>query len=332
MLPAPPDRHEAIAYEPSPLALALAARAADGESEEPGQERDPDVAALRLGAAAIDYYPREAKSYWQGHFQRLREPLSLWADTRDVIAIDAARSRVVEDWHVPEEGRRIERRLVELRGDVAPGTRLREGANPFVLYGRPAPFAAEVSPRWIHVPRSVRVVAELDDGVVVEETSIGGETWRELPLAVTPAAPPRAGNQQLAIDAWAESVIDAGIGRFPEDAATDLLRRRPPRTRSGALPAPDGDDVAAITAAVLDLDRSYLAVQGPPGTGKTFVGSHVIARLVRDHGFKVGVVAQSHAVVEHMLERIVAAGVPAMRVGKAPKEPGAAVTLSLIHI
>lgn len=330
VLPAPPDRHEAIAYEPSPLALALAARAADGEPEEPGQERDPDVAALRLGAAAIDYYPREAKSYWQGHFQRLREPLSLWADTRDVIAIDAARSRVVEDWHVPEEGRRIERRLVELRGDVAPGTRLREGANPFVLYGRPAPFAAEVSPRWIHVPRSVRVVAELDDGVVVEETSIGGETWRELPLAVTPAAPPRAGNQQLAIDAWADSVIDAGIGRFPEDAATDLLRRRPPRTRSGALPAPDGDDVAAITAAVLDLDRSYLAVQGPPGTGKTFVGSHVIARLVRDHGFKVGVVAQSHAVVEHMLERIVAAGVPATRVGKAPKEPGAAVTFTAI--
>src|SRR5690606_5920299 len=37
-------------------------------------------------------------------------------------------------------------------------------------------------------------------------------------------------------------------------------------------------------------------------------------------GFKIGVVAQSHAVVEHMLERVVAAGVPKARVGKAPKD------------
>ena len=69
-----------------------------------------------------------------------------------------------------------------------------------------------------------------------------------------------------------------------------------------------------------DLDRSYLAVQGPPGTGKTYVGSHVIARLVRDHGYKVGVVAQGHATIEHLLDRVIAAGVPAVQVGKAPKD------------
>jgi len=91
-----------------------------------------------------------------------------------------------------------------------------------------------------------------------------------------------------------------------------------------------GDDVAAITASILALDRSYLAVQGPPGTGKTFVGSHVIARLVTDHGFKVGVVAQSHAVVEHMLERVIAAGLPAMRVAKAPKEGGGKTAFTAI--
>ena len=72
--------------------------------------------------------------------------------------------------------------------------------------------------------------------------------------------------------------------------------------------------------AVLDLDRSYLAVQGPPGTGKTYVGSHVIARLVREHGFKVGVVAQGHATVEQLLNRVVAAGVPPQAVAKAPKD------------
>ena len=113
---------------------------------------------------------------------------------------------------------------------------------------------------------------------------------------------------------------------FPADPATDILRLRPPRTRSGALaPVIDGDDVSAITASLIDLDRSYLAVQGPPGTGKTYVGSHVIARLVQEQGWRIGVVAQSHAVVENMLDRVVEAGVAPDLVGKAPKkidEPG----------
>nr|BFF19802.1 hypothetical protein GCM10025730_33230 [Promicromonospora thailandica] len=69
-------------------------------------------------------------------------------------------------------------------------------------------------------------------------------------------------------------------------------------------------------AAVERLDRSYLAVQGPPGTGKTHVGSQVVARLVAA-GWRVGVVAQSHAAVENMLTALVRkAGVPADRVAK----------------
>ncbi len=66
--------------------------------------------------------------------------------------------------------------------------------------------------------------------------------------------------------------------------------------------APGDDEATAIARSVADLDHSYLAVQGPPGTGKTYVGSHVIARLVAERGFRVGVVAQSHATIEHMLD------------------------------
>ena len=192
------------------------------------------------------------------------------------------------------------------------------------------PFPAEPMPRWIHVARSVEVVEVLDDGAVVAESAVDGTTWDELPIALTPTSPPHAGNQQKAIDAWAEAVIGAAP-RLPADPATDILRRLPPRTRSGALVPSHGGDVAAITASLLALAHSYLAVQGPPGTGKTYVGSHVIARLVNTHGFKVGVVAQSHAVVENMLDRVVAAGVPKERVGKAPKDDtGAAQPFTVI--
>ncbi|WP_061781969.1 TM0106 family RecB-like putative nuclease [Microbacterium hominis] len=317
-------------YEPSPRAEALNRMAVAAASAAAPDETA--VLALRLGAAAIDYYPREAKTFWATHFLRLREPVSIWEDTRDVIVFDHDRCRILSDWHIPEGGR-VQRRVVELRGDLAPGTKLSADGSAFVLYELPAPFPIDTSPRWIHAARSVRIVDVLDDGVVVEENSVQGFTWQELPLALTPPAPPQAGSQQAAIDQWADGLIDSGAARtadFPRDAATDLLLRRPPRTRRGGLTraviAGDlpRDDVDDIARSVHDLDHSYLAVQGPPGTGKTYVGSHVVARLVREHGYRVGVVAQSHAVVENMLARIVEAGVPAELVAKAMKGKGPA--------
>ncbi len=316
------------AYEPSTRATSLQRWAADAT--------EPDATALRLAAAAIDYYPREEKTYWATHFLRLREPVSVWEETRDVVVVDAARSRVVADWHIAESGRGSERRLVELRGELAPGTRLSADAEPFAVYDLPAPFPLDVRPRWIHGARRVTVREVLDDGVIVEEIAADGVTWDELPLALTPPAPPRAGNQQKAIDAWADAVL-AAAPRIPEGAAADILRRVPPRTRTGTL-APvtsvDGaagdDEVAAIARSVADLDHSYLAVQGPPGTGKTYVGSHVIARLVAERGYRIGVVAQSHATIEHMLDQVIAAGVPASRVGKAPKDANASHAFTVL--
>ncbi|MFT4136582.1 TM0106 family RecB-like putative nuclease [Microbacterium sp.] len=303
-------------YAPSPRAEALARLAADAVD-------DPVAEALRLGAAAIDYYPREAKTYWAAHFLRLREPVSIWAQTRDVIVVDAGRSRVLTPWHRPERAR-VDRRVVELHGDLAPGTKLSADSGVYALYAMPAPFPAETHPRWIHVARPVKIVDVLDDGVVIEENATpGAAAWSTFPVALTPGAPPRAGSQQTAIDEWADAVIQASPS-FPADPATDLLLRLRPRTGTGTLARtaaavrdPDRSDIDDIVRTLADLDRSYLAVQGPPGTGKTYVGSHVVARLVRERGFKIGVVAQSHNVVEHMLDGIVAAGVPKELVAKA---------------
>lgn len=99
-----------------------------------------------------------------------------------------------------------------------------------------------------------------------------------------------------------------------ESASADLLFRRAPRlTKSDSnaknaenlprevdFPGSDLPTVDAVHAAVRALDHSYVAVQGPPGAGKTFLASHVIARLVAE-GAKVGVVAQSHAVIENLM-------------------------------
>lgn len=314
--PAPPDQADEVVYEPSPRSVALLA---DAERD---VEAGGDGLVHRIAAAAIDYFPREAKSFWVAHFARLREPVTMWESTRDVVRIDRSASTVARDWSVGE-GRRVMSRDIEIRGEVAPGTTLGVGGEPFALYEVPAPFDVDAPSRAVHVARAVKIAEVLDDGYLVTETSVRGQTWDELPLALTPAAPPRVVALQGAIDEWADAVHLAAP-LFPRDAATDILRRIPPRTLSvAALPEAGDDTIDAIVRGVLDLDRSYLAVQGPPGTGKTYTGSRVIARLVNDHGFKVGVVAQSHAIIETLLERVVADGVPASRVGKAPKDADA---------
>ena len=314
--PAPPDDADEVIYEPSPRSVALLADA------ERAVEAGGDGQVHRIAAAAIDYFPREAKSFWVSHFQRLREPVTMWDGTRDVVRVDRPSSSVVREWSIIE-GRRVMSRDIEIRGEVSPGTTLGPGAQPFALYEVPAPFDTEVPSRAVHVPHTVTIAEVLDDGYLVTEAAVQGQTWDELPLALTPAAPPRVVSLQGAIDEWADAVHLAAPG-FPQDAATDILRRLPPRTFSGgALPEAGDDTIDAIVRGVLDLDHSYLAVQGPPGTGKTYTGSRVIARLVNEHGFKVGVVAQSHAIIDTLLERIVADGVSPAQVAKAPKDPDA---------
>lgn len=321
--PAPPDDADQIIYEPSHRSVALLADA------ERAVEAGGDGQVHRIAAAAIDYFPREAKSFWVSHFQRLREPVTMWEGTRDVVRIDPALSVLAREWSVGE-GRRVMSRDIEVRGEVSPGTTLGVGSQPFALYDVPAPFDTEVPSRAVHVPHSVTVTEVLDDGYLVTESAVRGETWDELPLALTPAAPPRVVSLQGAIDEWADAVHTAAPG-FPEDPATDILRRIPPRTVSGeALPDADGDVIDAIVRGVIDLDRSYLAVQGPPGTGKTYTGSRVIARLVNEYGFKIGVVAQSHSIIETLLSRVVADGVPAGQVAKAPKNSDADAAYTVI--
>lgn len=314
--PAPPDAADEVIYEPSPRSVALLADA------EQAVEAGGDGLVHRIAAAAIDYFPREAKSFWVSHFQRLREPVTMLDGTRDVVRVDRPSSSVRRDWSIGE-GRRVLSRDIEIRGEVSPGTTLGAGSQPFALYEVPAPFDTEVPSRAVHVPHTVTVAEVLDDGYLVTESAVQGQTWDELPLALTPAAPPRVVSLQGAIDEWADAVHVAAPG-YPHDAATDILRRIPPRTTTGdALPPADDDVIDAIVRGVLDLDHSYLAVQGPPGTGKTYTGSRVIARLVNEHGFKVGVVAQSHAIIETLLARIVSDGVSPSQVAKAPKDPDA---------
>ena len=133
----------------------------------------------------------------------------------------------------------------------------------------------------------------------------------DLPVSDEDSEPSEAPSPSRALP----SVLDAAASLTGvESASADLLFRRAPRLKKGASNAKNAENlplevdfsasdlptVDAVHAAVRALDHSYVAVQGPPGAGKTFLASHVIARLVAE-GAKVGVVAQSHAVIENLM-------------------------------
>ncbi|WP_083365510.1 TM0106 family RecB-like putative nuclease [Microterricola viridarii] len=328
------DRDAVIELAPSPLREALLARAGDPLD----LARGADQTAAAFAAAALDYHQREQKSFWWEHFARLENPIADWADTRDVMVVETA--TVERDWH--REGKqRVDRRWLRIRGAVAPGSSIKKGdqAGPFLLYDSPAPWPDERANPWARAAKSVQVLDVDDDGgvLVLETLPRDAEPYDRVPVALTPSSPPPAGAQKDAIAGWAQGIVDAGragdtdSSGWPRDAVVDLLRRVAPRAagagHSGEKPA-SGPALERVIAATLALDHQALAVQGPPGTGKTYLGAHLITELVEKHGYKIGVVAQSHAVVENLLEGVVRAGLDRALVGKVPKsgtEPGARV-------
>jgi predicted RecB family nuclease len=298
--------------EPDPLRDDLLALA--GDPLDP--DRSDDCTSLALAAAAIDFHRRERKSFWWEHYNRLIAPVDDWQDTREVFVVDTA--HVVSEWTV---GPRSTKRRLLLHGRLAPGSKLGAGSGAFAVYAPPVPFDDPTADRRGRVAHGrIEILEANDDGSLLIEEGLGGglAEYDQLPMALTPGAPPPVKRQEEAIAEWGRALRDARSGaepHWPADAALDLLRRIPPRG-SALVPIRGGDSVAAIRESLLGLDSSYLAVQGPPGTGKTYVGAHVVADLVRKHGWRVGVIAQSHAVVENMLESIVDAGVEQERVAK----------------
>jgi predicted RecB family nuclease len=310
--------------EPDPVETALR-DAVDGVKR---HERTREQQAIALVGAAIRFHAREDKPFWWRHFERLGTPTGEWIGDDGVFVV--ADAEVVSPWQAPS-ARSRPRRRVRLTGTSLGPTPLAPGAAVSAVYTAPCPLGIEVGEQHLHgrSPATVSVLtAETDDDdrevVTIEELRPkDGEEHVATPTALVPGPTVRTTRIDQAISELGRRVLD-GLPDLPTCAGLDLLLRRPPRLSSGAvLPAVgSGPDryVDAVTAAALELDGSYLAVQGPPGTGKTHVGSHVIARLVRDHGWRVGVCSQSHKAIEHMLTACVRAGLGGGRVGKAAKE------------
>ncbi len=322
------------AGEADRLEAALRARVGDTRRH----ERTRDEQALALVASSVLFHRREDKPFWWRHFARLRTPVQDWPGDDGVFVVE--RAEVETDWHA-ETPRRRPRRRLRLVGESLGGTPVGPGTEVAAVYTGEVPPGVVRDPQHLHArsPGGVTVLeADVLDGggtgsddgrddrpaevLLVEELRPkDGREHDELPVALVPGGVINTTRIDGAIGELASGVL-ASLPDLPRSAGVDLLRRVPPRLRSGSdlPPVGDGPDryVDAVTAALSDLDDSYLAVQGPPGTGKTHVGSRVVARLVA-RGWRVGVCSQSHAAIENVLSACVRAGVPPALVGKVPR-------------
>jgi predicted RecB family nuclease len=268
--------------------------------------RSAEQIAVAMVNAARGYHQREDKPYWWAHFDRINNPIDEWGDQADVFVVDDA--EVITDWHLPDRARKPQR-WVRLTGTLATGE-LHD--RPFALYDPPSPAGTSDDPER----RGCAGVdvsgcddwADPGSVLIIERQPKDAPTYHQTPVALTPGAPFKTTAQRAAIDETARQIART-LPDLPANPVTDILLRRPPRTRNHAALPRGGEIVDDITRALLDLDSSYLAVHGPPGTGKTYTAARVIARLVNEHRWRVGVVAQSHAVVEHLFADLMAEGV-----------------------
>jgi uncharacterized protein len=301
------------------------------EAEAHGRPESPEPEArmiARMAWAAIDYNKRENKQFWWAHFARLSDPVEDWSGS-DVFR--PTRVHVLEDWHVPPKAR-TQQRIVQMYGELEPGNKLRSGTSAYAIYDEPVPLPLSKSANGIRGwgGASISDVEEVpgEPGhaliTLVEKTARTNETWSSVPLGLGPGAPisTKIIDERL-LDFGREilAALDANPDEpsFSDSAQVHLLCREGTAVRMPESEAREGlERIDNILASLTSIDSGVVAVQGPPGAGKTFVASHVITTLAKKHGWNIGVVAQSHAVVENVLSAVVARGMNPEAIGKRP--------------
>lgn len=293
-------------------------------------ERDHDQQAWAMLESALDYHRREDKPFWWGHFDRLIHEPDEWAGTKDVLVVD--RCDVIEDWGTTGK-QRNQRRTIQMTGRPGPGSTFEAPGRVRCLYSAPTPPGIDVPARGLHGATKDMALTALQqnaDGsltaTVTEVVATGQATWKPLPLALVPTPGPDTRAITAAIVAIAQAAV-AG-GKLPSQPAVEIFARAAPRAGPSGI-VRTGNDEMDLVSTLLALDCSYLAVQGPPGTGKTYLGSLAIKRLVEDHGWRIGVVAQSHAVVENLLDAVVEKGLAPELIAKRDKRNSAAAWVGL---
>ncbi|MCR4511757.1 bifunctional RecB family nuclease/DEAD/DEAH box helicase [Aeromicrobium sp. 50.2.37] len=288
----------------------------------PDADRTAEQQAVALLAAALGYHRREKKPSWWVYYSRLSEPVDEWMDLRSTLVAEGP-VELVEDWAPVKNS---VGRVLRMRGRLEPGSTVDTNASVSLLF-EDLPPGVELGDGEVRAyvgKAEVIAVEEGDDGVadvlLMHKHGQDAPTFSQLPMAAVEQGFVPDGPLEKVIQALATSIDPSDPVPLPATAALDVLARRSPRLVDGTFVGGQAtsSDIDLMLDSIRRLDHSYLAVQGPPGTGKTYLGSHVVRRLV-ETGWKVGVVAQGHTTVETFLQKTIDAGLVPSSIAKENK-------------
>jgi predicted RecB family nuclease len=167
-----------------------------------------------------------------------------------------------------------------------------------------------------HPLRSKQDAEDPDAGKAVKVHEVGsgyvhikrGKAWKgEHPQSLIASGPIDTQLQEQRLLAMGKAIARRGFscddGEFA--SARALLLRQPPhagQAPGAPLLARGEDPTDGIVRIARGLSNAVLAVQGPPGSGKTHAAAATIVALVAA-GRRVGVTANSHQVIIHLIER-----------------------------
>jgi uncharacterized protein len=247
-------------------------------ADAPAEGRTDEQQARWLLAQLLGYHRREKKSQWWEYFDRCdMTDLELKEDSHAIGGLepDGEPVKVVQSW----------RRRYRFPADQ--DHRFKAGETA-------------------HDPKTQKRagdILELGSDYLVLNHGRNLTT----PSALIPSVEFNEREQKQALRRLANWVVTNGIDAPGyARAGRDVLLRQAPRLASSAgwpLRREAESATDAARRAGLGLSGGALPVQGPPGTGKTFAGAEMAIDLVRA-GRKVGIVAQSHAVIGNFLDEI----------------------------
>lgn len=244
-------------------------------------ERTPEQHGRWLLSNMLDWHRREDKAVWWEFF-RLRDlSAEELVDEKSALAGLTFEGVVGGTAAVP-----IHRyRFPPQDTDVRPGNKLRQ------VGGEGMGAVEDISPEAQTIDiKTTKNTAGVHPEAVFVHDYVGSEPMQESLV-------------RLATHVAAHGLLGDG----PYGAARALLLRQRPPLAKGVPLRGDGESTldAARRIAPL-LAAGVLPIQGPPGTGKTYTAARMICALV-EQGKTVGVVANSHAVIRNLLDKIVEA-------------------------
>ena len=268
-----------------------------------------DKAAISLLRGALLFHERENKVSWWRIFDAVEQDLESLARQTGAMVVGEI---IAEDWIKPPRAKKHRRELIVNGVGVSAEDALSGEPSVAIIYE--SSDYGMMSPAGSIRGFSKGKIDRFEDGkaIITESSGPQDEMWFGEPVAIIHAPQYQVDSLQKALAALAMQVLEEEA--LPKAAWSALLKRLPPEGLTQASANHREDIIATLKSG----SEMCVAVQGPPGTGKTFVGSRVVAELAKA-GWRIGVVGQSHNVVENFIEKVMQVD-PALAVGKKPKE------------